>query len=672
MKGSCAVICVIVCLCLVLDAQETPSGEDQKPAGTAEDALLDDLPVVQAAALHQQTLEEAPANVSVITRTDILKYGYRTLGEALNSVRGFYSTSDRIYHYMGVSGISLPGDFNTRFLVMINGHSMVEHVYDSSNFFGQDFGLDMDLVERIEIIRGSGAALYGSNAMLATINVITRSPVDAGGLRVSTETGSFGEKKIQMSDSVYLGKGANLLISGSLFDNAGQTLFVPQFDSPVTSSGITAHNDGEEGYHTFANLVWGDWSFTAYFNTRRQQAPVNWASNTVFDDGGSHVRDGRNFVEAAHSQDIGSTGKLTYRFYYDDYRYDDRFDYYIPGGVEDQRSTARNEWMGSETTYSHPLTRFGNLLFGLQGEWEFRNLQTENNVSPVPAQVVRFNVPDRTVAAFTQQEWQLSKRWKVDAGLRFDRSHSYGNSLSPRLALVYQRSPTSVYKAVYGAPYRNPSAYEKFFNDGETVVSNPGLHAEHAHTFELSGEHKLGRRWTAIVDLYQYRIGSLIEEVFPGDDGYQSAVGQYQNEEHVRATGVELEISGKLPHELELLASSCFQRTIDTEGDPLPNSPRTLAKLRLGMPTLAHRAFLSSSAEYMSDRATNAGNQVQPVFLQDLTLSTRKPLTLGFDLEAGIRNVWNRQVEDPVGLTVDTLLQDGRSVFLKIVWQRRE
>lgn len=190
---------------------------------------------MQAAALHQQTLQEAPANVSVITSAEIRAYGYRTLGEALNSLRGFYLSYDRIYHAIGVGDISLPGDFNTRLLVMINGHSLTEHVYDSNNFFAQDFGLDMDLVERIEIIRGSASALYGSNAMLGTINIITRSPVDSPGLRVSTEAGSFEEKKVLVSDAMYLGRGANLLISGSMFLNGGQTLFFPPWmDRPET------------------------------------------------------------------------------------------------------------------------------------------------------------------------------------------------------------------------------------------------------------------------------------------------------------------------------------------------------------------------------------------------------------------------------------------------------
>jgi iron complex outermembrane receptor protein len=659
----CAAMLVALVSCLAAKAQDIPESGNRQPVASAEEALVEDLPVVQTAALHQQTLQEAPANVTVISRAEIRKYGYRTLGEALNSVRGFYSSYDRIYHYIGVSGFSLPGDFNTRFLVMINGHSMTEHVYDSTNLFGQDFGLEMDLVERIEIVRGSASALYGSNAMLATINVITRSPADTEGLRVSSEIGSFGEKKLVVSNSVYLGKGANLLVSASYFDNTGQTLYIPQFDVPATNHGITANADGEQGYHAFANLVWGDWKVTAYFNTRRKWVPVNWADNTVFAEGGLRVRDGRNFVEAARSQDIGSSGKLRYRFYYDDYRYDDRFDY-NRGFIQDQRSLSRNEWLGSEVTWSHPLTSRGDLTFGVQGEWELRNLQTEVAVSPSPVQLFSLNVPDRTIAFFTQQEWRLSSRWKAYGGLRFDRSHNYGNDVSPKVALVYERSPSTVYKAVYGSPFRNPSAFEKYFNDNETLVANLSLQSEQADTFELSAEHKFGSRVTGIVDLYQYRMRRLIQEIFP-----EQGAPQFQNVERARSTGIEIDLSAKLPRDVELLGTAAFQKAIDADsGLVLPNSPRVLAKLRLGMPVFAHRAFLASSAEYMSARGTTGADRVGPVFLQDFTVTTRRPLPAKFDVQAGVRNLWNRQFDDPVGLAIDTIRQDGRSVFIKLIW----
>ena len=149
---------------------------------------------VQSAALHPQSLQDAPASVTIITAEDIRKYGYRTLGEALSGVRGFYLSNDRTYTTVGVRGFNLPGDYDGHLLVMVNGHNMTDHIFNFMLFFGNDFPIDMNLIRQIQ---GLSAAplrlLYGSNAVFATINVITKSPGEAGPLALTVDAGSFGE-----------------------------------------------------------------------------------------------------------------------------------------------------------------------------------------------------------------------------------------------------------------------------------------------------------------------------------------------------------------------------------------------------------------------------------------------------------------------------------------------
>ncbi|MGD0296767.1 MAG: TonB-dependent receptor [Bryobacteraceae bacterium] len=663
-------------LLMALGAGWAAFAQDPPPATppTTEKALFEDMPVVEAAALHAQSLEEAPASVTVITADDIRKYGYRTLGEALAGVRGLYVTSDHIYQYVGVAGFNIPGDYNTRFLVMLNGHPLTENIFNSNGFFGQDFGLDMDLVARIEVIRGPSSALYGSNGILANINIVTKSPVDMQHLRVSTETGSFGEKKVEVSTALYLGKGANLLFSGSVFNDSGQNFYIPQFDSPSMNYGRAIGVDGERGYHTFANLVWRDWSITAYFNSREQHPPVSWGA-TIFPDPNSRVRDSRNFVAAAYTREVRADSQLRWQLYYDNYRYDDRFDYpQATGGelagnaLDDIRTRDRGDWIGSELTYRVPVTGSSVLTMGAQINFELRNLQQGFEAAPNDILFARISRPDRSGALFAQEEWSIAPRWKLSAGLRYDESANFGHFISPRLALVYQPSSLTVYKFIYGRAYRNPSTAERYYDDGGySSIANPSLRQETAQTFEVSAERKLRHDITALIDLYHYRISNMITAV-----AISPGVQQYQNVNQDHSNGVEFELRGKVWRDLEAAGSFSF----DVAGaagvpGPFPNSPHQIGKLRLSKPFWNGKLNVSSSSQYMGRRATLSDAILGPVWLEDITLGTQR-LHPDFDLEFGIRNAFNRQYEDPVYLVIDQIRQDGRSLFVKLIWRTRE
>ena len=289
---------LVLCLLTVVAfgqglAQDVPPDEGAKP----ESVLFEALPVVEAASLHAQTLLEAPASVTVITDEEIRERGYRTLADVLSDVRGMYVTYDRAYHYVGVRGFSIPGDPNNRFLVMINGHSLTENVYGSANLFGQDFGLDLDLIKRIEIVRGPSSALYGTNGMFATINIVTKSPVEYQQMRASAELDSF--RRAEGAGIRFGISRATARICWSRFRYstipASRRCIFPAFDTPQTNHGLAVDMDGEKGLSHFRESdLAGIGAFFAYFNNSEKIVPTA-AYGTIFNDRGDKFFDRARF-----------------------------------------------------------------------------------------------------------------------------------------------------------------------------------------------------------------------------------------------------------------------------------------------------------------------------------------------------------------------------------------
>jgi outer membrane receptor for ferrienterochelin and colicins len=616
---------------------------------------------VEGAALHPQTLRDAPASVTVITAEDIRKYGYRTLAEALASVRGFYVTNDRTYETIGVRGFSLPGDYDSHILVMVNGHNMADNIFNYMLYAGDNFPIDMNLIKQIEIIRGPSSALYGSNAMFATINIVTKSPDEAGPLSVTTDTGSFGEKKGQVVATGSLG-GARVLFSGSVYNNAGESpLFFPSYNTPKTNNGEAIDMTGEKGYHFFATLVWRKWTVTAAFSGDSDIQPISWGP-TIFNDRGTKNDDKRDFVDAAHEREIAG-GALRWRIYYDSFHFKGRGDYALSdGGVEDNRQTEIGDWVGTQLTYRARPFFAGDVTVGAESNIDLHAYLTNYDVSPAPVVYLSTSHPDRSLALFVEDEKQLSKRWKLDLGLRIDKSSYRGDFASPRAGLIYQPSEWA-YKFLYGRSFRNPSAFQLFYGDGIADKANPTLRPEWADTVEVDAERKLGKRMNLQASAYGYRLHDFLVGVF-----LPNGLLQYQNVPGIQAEGLELEINGRPTSWLETTVSYAIQQSRDDTA--LENSPEHLAKLRFAAP-LGRKFDLSSGMQYDSSRWTVAGNSLKPVYLADFTL-TSKHLFRDFDVRLGLRNAFNLKYSDPIALNpaVDTMPQPGRTFFVELIAHR--
>jgi outer membrane receptor protein involved in Fe transport len=621
---------------------------------------------VEGAALHLQTLRDAPASVTVITAEDIYKYGYRTLGEAVASVRGFTLSDNRTYQSVGVRGFNLPWDYGSRILVMVNGHDLADHVFDSMLWFGDDFPIDMHLVKRIEIIRGPSSALYGSNGEFATINIITKPPEEAGPPSLSTQFGSFGEKKAQMMGTVPIGKRAKLLLSGTVFNDTGESpLYFPGLDTLETNYGQAIRMDSQKGYHFFSNLTWRGWNITAVLSNRNKIQPVSWG-DTVFNDRGTHVDETANYLDAAYTREF-ARGTLRWRTYYNQDRLHGRFDYPLNSGrdsglvVEDNRTTSDGDWIGSQLTYRFDVARIGALTAGAEADIDVRTLQVSRDVSPVPAEFANVDSGDKTYALFLQDERRLSGRWTLDLGVRWDGSANRRSFVSPRAALIYQPSINWTYKFLYGRSFRNPSLFDLFYEDGFTAVANPNAKPERVDTLEIDVERRIGRRMNLVTAAYGYRMRDLLVGVYT-----DSGLGQTQNTGKIHAKGFEMELQARPAGWLEATVSYSIQAA-DTDAADLPNSPHHLAKLFFAVP-LGRKFDLSSGMQYISARDSLAGASLRPAYLADFTL-TSKRLLPNFDVRAGLRNAFNRDYSDPIALNpaVDGMQQPGRTFFVELV-----
>src|SRR6266568_9286191 len=172
-----------VLLCLVAPVARCAEAATAPPASASDDVDLTEVSLqtlmdfkvqsVYGASKHEQKLSEAPSSVTIVDSEEIKKYGARNFADVLNSVRGLYVTYDRNYSYLGIRGFDRPGDFNSRILVLVDGHRINDNVYGQA-LIGTDFPVDVDLIDRIEVIRGPNSSLYLASAFLGVVNIITK------------------------------------------------------------------------------------------------------------------------------------------------------------------------------------------------------------------------------------------------------------------------------------------------------------------------------------------------------------------------------------------------------------------------------------------------------------------------------------------------------------------
>lgn len=411
------------------------------------DISLEDLTHVKvySASRHLEDSDDAPSAVTVITAEDIRRYGWRTLAEALSSVRGFYTSYDRDYTYLGVLGVLRPGDYNCRILLPINGNRVNENVYGSAPV-GSEFPLDIDLVERIEVVRGPASSLFGTNAFFGVINVITRETGKQNALEASGSVSSWMGRYGRLTGTFQYGRFSGLL-SGSLYRSDGHPwLYFPEYDSAATSYGIARYLDGESFTHEFADFQYGRVRLQALYSDRTKDLPTA-PFGAAFGVPGTYSRDRASYVAASYHRPLSSRTEIDARFYYNVYDYLGTGVYAAPSSKNVRGyDTSSARWAGTEVTLSRQFGRH-RVTIGGQYEYSFQIKQATYDAGQTP--VVNVDDPQWLAAWYAQAELKLKSKLAINAGLRLDWVNPYGAAVSPRIAAVYRLSSRNSLKYIY-------------------------------------------------------------------------------------------------------------------------------------------------------------------------------------------------------------------------------
>jgi iron complex outermembrane receptor protein len=623
--------------------------------------------IVTSAAKYEQKTELAPASVTVVTDRDIQLNGYRNLAEVLGSVRGFYSTYDRNYHYLGVRGFNRPGDYNSRILILIDGHRANDTVYDSGPI-GNDGYLDMDLIDRVEVVRGPGSAVYGSSAFFGVVNVVTRRGRDLNGAEAAFTTGAFDTYQGRFSYGRQLTNGVEFLLSGTIRDSAGH----PQLAFPGT--GTAGGLDGEAGRSLFAKLGLEGLALTAGFETRTKEIPTA-SYATVFNYPGNQTRDNRAFADLQFDHRWDEAGlALQARLYYD-------YDYYLghyfytnnpplpATSIYRNVDIGHGERAGADVQVRKELGERHTLAAGLELRDNFKVHQYNYDENAPLAVNLNQNSPSVIVSPYLTSEWQLRSNLVLHAGARFDRYDHDTYSANPRLGLVWQSARDTVFKALYGTAFRAPNALELYYNDGlKTQKPASGLQPETVATYELVWEQALARQWQFTASAYFYKIHHAITQVTDPADGLLVFCNTGDN----TGRGLETELAYKADNGFRSRLSYVFQESEDiTTGAALSNSPKHLARWQSTLPLYLDKIFLSPELTYTSPVQSSSTSptpgRVAGYWLLNTTLYARE-LVRGWTISASGYNLLDRRYYNAVGdeIAFGQIRQDGRSFQVKL------
>lgn len=586
--------------------------------------LLDEFTVVSASK-HSQSTGEAPAISHVITEDDIHMFGFQSLAELLNYIASIYVKDQHDFSFASVRGVSLKDDFNTRILLLIDGHPMTEP-WNMSHTVADGLGLDINSVGRVEVVLGSGSVLYGSSALLAIVNIVSKDPSGtANGLglyaRGETPAGykagahyikSFSEKVNLLLSTSYSAIQWTAIEMDRIELDPEENLAVhhPDQDSqPFLYGSELADDKIARRLTNYGRLTLGDFTVAANFSQNWIALPFGDFEST-FDDPDNRYTERHGFTELTYRKKFGELEVLL-RGSYDFYKYKDAYHYI--DSEEDELAGEEIFYRSSEHTIGEAGWGGGEAQLNWQGfddknflvsgiQYSRQNIvQNYTYEGDDPITIV---TDIDNFGLYLQDELKVTNWLNLMAGARYDYYSNFGNVSRPKLkfAAVFIPADEHFIKLLYESGFRAPSVYEYAYYDKYMIADNPDLLPEYLRTVEAAYQYLSGN-YSMTVSGYYTVFDELINSALVEIDGEE--LSQYRNSGRINTTGAEGTIRANFDRKFRSFLNVSYQETyieIEDEEIRLKEIPAIILSLGLAGRPLDDNFYLGSTLQYLAER----------------------------------------------------------------------
>ncbi|HET9621947.1 MAG TPA: TonB-dependent receptor [Kofleriaceae bacterium] len=634
--------------------------------------------VVVGAAKREQSLGNVASAVTVISGDRIRRFGYRTIGEAVAAVAGAYLVDNRLSYSIGIRGLQVPGDFNTRLLVLVDGAS-VNEAWGAFAGVGYESIVSIDEVSRIEVIRGPVSSFYGTNAFFGTINIVTKGAAESapvwGTASINTVNGpqaaagfAIGDVHRQVRGSVHV------------MDRIGDTTHLAEV--PLGRA-IDLKGDGQQAIS--AGLV-GTYDGTfgqirAYREHRN--SPFAPYDTSPFEDP-YVLYNTQLLVEGGHTRELSDRWTLTGRVYGNFYKYNDRSPPYQPGTLPPANTIAgppldtigTAQTGGAELRTRYEIVDRGRLglTAGAEG-----NLNHTNNISDqIGGEHISNPYTYEVEGTYAEIDAQPVPWFGLTGGARYDVHHDgdtdFRTKLSPRLALFLSQPDHYGLKLLYTEGFRAASSFESHFTDGGDFTANKTINPEDIASLEAIVWAKPLPGLSLRVSGYQWTVNHVIDQG-PSPTVDNPNLLQFQDVGSFRSIGVEAEASYRDSRGWYAFAGFDYSKVgekLKAEGATdftygvVPNAPRYTASGGLSTPKLFDRVHASTELMYIGERPTRLAadggpSPASPAWL-GWNATLYAPNVGGFDFTVGVRNILDKRDLLPAPGDYDRTAANGTDV----------